>query len=129
LARLIEKTGEIREVFMIKSIALAHCKTGMTREEYNRYWKEEHGPLAARMIPGLKRYVQNHFIEVPGMEFQGDGIVEMWYDDVDAWRNSMNFIHSEEGLALREDGMKFAEMQDGGLWIVEEHVIMDEISR
>ena len=115
---------------MIKSIALAHRKTGMTREEYNRYWNEERGPLAASMIPGLRRYVQNHFVEVPGMEFHGDGIVEMWYDDVSAWQNSMKFIHSEEGLALREDVMKFAEMQGkGGLWIVEEHVIMDEISR
>ena len=115
---------------MIKSIALAHRKTGMTREEFNRYWKEEHDPLAARMIPGIRRYVQNHFVEVPGMEFRGDGIVEMWYDDVNTWQNSMKFIHSEDGTAIREDGMKFAEMRDnGGLWIVEEHVIMDEISR
>jgi hypothetical protein len=29
----------------------------------------------------------------------------------------MKFIHSEEGLALREDVMKFAEMRgNGGLW-------------
>ena len=39
---------------MIKSIALAHRKPGLTREEYNRYWKEEHGPLAARLLPGLR---------------------------------------------------------------------------
>lgn len=113
---------------MIKSIALAHRKTGMTREEYNRYWKEQHGPLAARLIPGLRRYVQNHFIEVPGMEYEGDGIVEMWYDDVEAFQNSMKFIHTGAGEALREDGEKFAEMRGGGLWIVEEHVIMDEIT-
>ena len=39
---------------MIKSIALAHRKTGMTREEYNRYWKEQYAPLAARLIPGVR---------------------------------------------------------------------------
>ena len=114
---------------MIKSIALAHRKTGLTREEYNKYWKEQHGPLAARMIPGLRKYVQNHFITIPGREYEGDGIVEMWYDDVEAFQKSMDFILSEEGKELALDGAKFAEMRNGGhLWIVEEHVMKDDIS-
>jgi len=113
---------------MIKTIALAHRKTEMTREEYNRYWLEEHAPLAAKLIPGVRRYVQNHFIEVPGQEYQGDGIVEMWYDDVASWQASLAYIMSPEGAAIREDGMKFAEMKGGGtFWVVEEHVIKDEI--
>ena len=66
---------------MIKSIVVAHRKTGLSHEEYNKYWLEKHGPLAAKLIPGLRRYVQNHYIPIPGMEYQGDGIVEMWYDD------------------------------------------------
>ncbi len=112
---------------MIKSIALAHRKTGMTREEYNRYWKEQHAPLAARLIPGLRRYVQNHFVDVPGIEHQGDGIVEMWYDNVDAFKKSMEFILSDAGKELVADGDKFIELKPGGLWIVEEHVILDNI--
>jgi len=113
---------------MIKSIALANRKAGLTREEYNRYWKEQHGPLAARMIPGLRRYVQNHFVSVPGIEYQGDGIVEMWYDDVEAFQRSWEFIQSKEGKALAADGAKFADMREGGLWIVEEHIIKDDLS-
>ena len=112
---------------MIKSIALAYRKDGLTRAEYGRYWKEQHGPLAAKMIPGLRRYVQNHFLEVPGMEFDGDGIVEMWYDSVEDWQKSMEFIHSPAGKALAEDGMKFAQMKVNGLWIAEEIVIMDTL--
>ena len=110
---------------MIKSIALAHRKTGITREEYNKYWKEQHAPLAARLIPGLRRYVQNHFVDVPGIEYHGDGIVEMWYDNVEAFQRSMEFIHSDAGKELVKDGSKFAEMKPGGLWIVQEHVILD----
>lgn len=113
---------------MIKSIALAYRRSGLTRQEYNRYWEEEHGPLAARLIPGLRKYVQNHFVEVPGHEFKGDGIVEMWYDSVEDFLKSMEFIHSPEGRVLAEDGAKFAEMRNGGgLWVVEEHVIKDEL--
>ena len=112
---------------MIKSIALAHRKTGMTREEYNKYWKEQHAPLAARLIPGVRKYVQNHFVDIPGMEFEGDGIVEMWYDDVESFNKAMKFIHSDAGKELVIDGGKFAEMKPGGLWIVEEHVVLDNI--
>jgi uncharacterized protein (TIGR02118 family) len=114
---------------MIKSIALAYRKTGTTREEYNQYWLEQHGPLAARLIPGLRRYVQNHFVAAPGREFEGDGIVEMWYDDLAAFEKSMQFIHSPAGKPLAEDGARFAEMRRGGLWLVEEHVIMDELGK
>jgi uncharacterized protein (TIGR02118 family) len=114
---------------MIKSISLAYRKTGLTREEYNKYWLEQHGPLAARMFPGLRKYVQNHFIDIPGREVQGDGIVEMWWDDVEAFENSMKFMNTPEGRPLALDGAKFAEMRGGGLWVVEEHVIKDEISK
>ena len=111
---------------MIKSIALAHRKTGMTRAEYNKYWKEQHAPLAARLIPGLKKYVQNHFVDIPGIEYEGDGIVEMWYDDIASFKKAMAFIHSDAGKELIIDGDKFLEMKPGGLWVAEEHVIMDD---
>ena len=51
---------------MIKTISLAYRKEGMTHEEYNKHWLEIHGPLAAKMIPNLRKYVQNHFIQIPG---------------------------------------------------------------
>ena len=109
---------------MVKSIVVARKKTGMSREEFNTYWEQTHGPLAAKMIPGLRRYVQNHFVDVPGMEYEGDGIVEMWYDDIDAYLKSMEYLHSDEGRPLMEDGDRFADMTDAKVWIVEEHVIL-----
>jgi uncharacterized protein (TIGR02118 family) len=114
---------------MIKSISLAHRRAGLTREEFNKYWKEQHGPLAARMFPGLRRYVQNHFVQVPGYQSEGDGIVEMWWDDVEAFQKSMEFLRTEAGKPLAADGAKFSEMRSGGLWIVEEHIIKDELSK
>jgi uncharacterized protein (TIGR02118 family) len=112
---------------VIKTIALAHRKAGLTREEYNEHWLHTHGPLAARLIPYVKKYVQNHFIEVPGMEYEGDGIVEMWYDDVESWQKSMKAIGASP--ELKKDGASFAEMRPGGLWVVEEHIILDNINK
>ena len=114
---------------MIKSISLAHRRAGLTREEFNKYWKEQHGPMAARMMPGLRKYVQNHFMPVPGLEYEGDGIVEMWYDDIEAFQKSMEFLSSDAGRVLADDGAKFAEMRSGGLWVVEEHNILDKLSK
>ena len=110
---------------MIKTIHLAHRKPGITREQYNKHWREVHAPLAARYIPGVKRYVQNHFLEIPGMEYEGDGIVEMWYDDVESWQKSSKAIR--ECKELMDDGPKFVEMRPGGFWVVEEHVILDKM--
>jgi uncharacterized protein (TIGR02118 family) len=109
---------------MIKTIALAHKKIDLTRGEYNKYWLEKHGPIAAKLIPHVKRYVQNHFIEVPGLTYEGDGIVEMWYDDLEAWQKSRQAIFSNQELA--KDAANFVQMRSGGFWVVEEHVILDK---
>jgi uncharacterized protein (TIGR02118 family) len=110
---------------VIKTIVVAYRKPGLTVEEFNKHWKEVHAPLAAKMIPGLRRYVQNHFISVPGKEYEGDGIVEMWYDSLEAQRKSMEYLRSPAAKALAEDGASFADMRNAKEWIVEEHVIKD----
>jgi uncharacterized protein (TIGR02118 family) len=114
---------------MIKAISLAYRKPSLTREEFSKYWLETHGPMAAKGFPGLRKYVQNHFIYVPGHEVEGDGIVEMWYDDIKAWDYSMKFMETPEGRYLAQDGDKFSIMKGQGPWIVEEHVIKDDISK
>ncbi len=110
---------------MIKSIVLAHRKAGLSTAEFNRYWKDEHGPLAARLMPGVRRYVQNHFIPLPGVTYEGDGIVEMWYDDLSAYQAMMAYLRSPEAHELAEDGAKFCDMTNARVWVVEEHVIKE----
>ena len=112
---------------MIKTIIVAHRKAGITRAEFNDHWVNIHGPLAAKIIPGLRKYVQNHLVEIPGMEFQGDGVVEMWYDDITAWKKSLTAVGASKELGA--DAAKFCRMgpDGGGMWIVEEHVIKDEL--
>lgn len=107
---------------MIKSIAVAFRKPGMSLEEFRHYWKNVHAPLA-KNIPGMRKYVQNYVIPTPGRENEGDGIVEMWWDDMEAYRNFMAWIQTDAGKALRDDGDKFSDMTRSKLWLVEEFIV------
>jgi uncharacterized protein (TIGR02118 family) len=112
---------------MVKTIVLVKRKQGISREEFYKYWKDVHGPFVAKHIPLLRKYIQNHFIEVPGYEYEGDGIIETWYDDVASFQKSMAFNATPEAreLGLGEDWAKIADMGKPKMWVVEEHVIME----
>jgi len=71
---------------VIKRVSLVRRKEGMPVEEFQRYWREVHAPLALR-VPGLRRYIQSHVLpetydaaNPPAY----DGIVETWWDSVEA---------------------------------------------
>jgi uncharacterized protein (TIGR02118 family) len=72
---------------MIKLIYCFRKRPDMSEEDFDRYWRETHGPLGAR-IPGLRRLVQSRTVNVPGdvrcADF--DGVAELWFDDVQALR-------------------------------------------
>ncbi len=63
---------------MIKLVYCITKKLDLTDEEFFHYWKNIHGPSAAR-IPHLRRLVQSHRLTIPG-----DNTVPI----TTAWRNS-----------------------------------------
>ncbi len=115
---------------MIKSVAVAFRRKDMTHEEFISYWHNQHAKLVKKTWPGLRKYVQNEIIVPPGQKREADGIVEMWYDDMDAYKKAMAWVMSDAGKPIRDDGDKFCEIRPGGgLWLVEENVVKDEISK
>ena len=72
---------------MIKLMALLFKKPGLTDEEFKSYWKGKHGALAGKIIPELRKYTQNHFLKLPGLKYEGDGFVELWFDDLGGLKN------------------------------------------
>lgn len=115
---------------MIKTVAVAFRRQGMTHEEFIHYWREEHAPLVRAVWPGLKKYVQNEIIVEPGQKREADGIVEMYYDSIDDYKKAMAWVMSDAGKPIRDDGDKFCEMRPGaGFWVVEEYIAKDEISK
>lgn len=111
---------------MIKVIELIKRKEGLTLEEFSRYWEEEHGPLVARAIPNLKKYVQNHAVRLPGGgEPPIDGIAELWFDDFDAWRESADWVLGASGKEFREAEAKFSDKSKFKAFICEEKVVKE----
>jgi len=108
---------------MIKVILLLKKKEGFSDEEFIRYWKEEHGPLALKLLPGARRYVQNHPVKMPGVEYEADGIAEIWFDDLDAFQRFMKWRETDEAKPLIEDEKRYLDRSKVRRFIVEEHIM------
>ena len=82
----VAKPGPVPTSF-VKNYELVTKRPDMDRAEFDRYWAQVHGPLAAT-IPTIRRYVQAHLS--PGTREAGiapwDGLAITWFDDVAAMR-------------------------------------------
>ena len=107
----------------MKIISLINKKPGLTDEEFYRYWKEEHAPLVPKVIPGLRKYIQNHPVRLPGVKYEVDGIVETWFDNLETCQRYLNWRQSDEAKVLLDDEGKFMDISKSVRYIVEEHVI------
>lgn len=110
----------------------------LSREEFQRYWLEKHGPLVRQHAKalGIRRYVQVHSLEGPASEGlrasrgapeEYDGIAELWFDAENV--NSVVRTTDEAraaGRALLEDERKFIDLANSPLWFSEEKEIIGE---
>ena len=80
-------------------------------EEFHRYWREEHGPLACRLLEplNLRRYVQTHTLDTDlnaqlgaarGTVEAFDGVAELWWESLD---DLIAAYGSEEGQHANAD--------------------------
>lgn len=114
---------------MIKLFSILKRRSDLTQGEFVRYWKETHGPLAAKLVPGLRRYVQCHPVSVSGAETNIDGIAELWFDDVQAVRKYWIWRQSDAAKQLREDEGRFAVMTEQPVvpfFFAEEHIVKEK---
>jgi uncharacterized protein (TIGR02118 family) len=86
---------------VIKSVSLLTRREGMSVEDFQTYWREVHGPIAAR-IPGLRRYVQcatlpELYAEESPPDF--DGVAELWWDNIEAMQQARATPESEATAA------------------------------
>jgi len=107
---------------MVKIVYCITKKPGLSDAEFRRYWKQVHGPIAAR-IPSVRRYVQSHAIprgnEIRPADY--DGVAELWFDDIDAL---LAAAVSTEAMAAIEDEKNFIDHSRTAFFVAEEHQIV-----
>jgi uncharacterized protein (TIGR02118 family) len=122
---------------MIKLVFVIRRREALPPEEFHRYWLEEHGPLARRLLEslGARRYVQTHTLDselnaalaaTRGTIEAYDGLAEVWWDSLDALLAAAG---SEEGqranAVLTEDEAKFIDFERSSFFLTEEHAILE----
>lgn len=123
---------------MIKLVFTIRRREGMTRDEFQRYWRSEHAPLVERHaeVLRIRRYVQTHARDTEadgalagsrGSEPRHyDGVAELWWDSVE---DLLEASSSEDGQvaanALLEDERRFIDLPNSPIWLGEENVVID----
>jgi uncharacterized protein (TIGR02118 family) len=123
---------------MVKLVFTLRRREGMTRGEFQTYWREHHAPLVERHAGALRirRYVQTHArdtdvdaaVTAPRGSRPGayDGVAELWWDSMD---DLLAAMASEEGQVagqeLLEDERRFIDLPNSPIWLGEEHVVLD----
>jgi hypothetical protein len=121
---------------MVKLVFCLRRLSHLSREEFQRYWLERHGPLVASHAEALRiqRYVQLHTREDEinpqlrasrGGPEEFDGIAELWWRDRD---DLLAAIATEAGQqasqALLEDERRFIDLASSPVWLADEYEIL-----
>jgi uncharacterized protein (TIGR02118 family) len=90
---------------MVKLTALQKRPEGVTREEFHRWWLDEHTPLAKR-FPRLRKYVVSLSIDSPFGEPAYDGFAELWFDSLEDLEYALAAPESAPALEDRRKHVK-----------------------
>ena len=121
---------------MVKLVFCLRRLPQLSRADFQRYWREKHGPLVRRHAATLRirRYVQLHTREDALNDVLRasrsapepyDGIAELWWesrDDLQAATASP--AGRQASLELLEDERRFIDLVRSPLWIADEHPVV-----
>ncbi|HWP34133.1 MAG TPA: EthD family reductase [Thermodesulfobacteriota bacterium] len=105
---------------MIKVFSLLRRREDWSREEFHRWWLEEHVPYA-RKLPGLRRYrvcLTKGSTTHEGRE-PFDGVAELWFDSREALEAAWSSPVGREAVNHSR-----ANVSDRVVLITEEHEIL-----
>lgn len=108
----------------------------LSREAFQRYWFDTHGPLVASVAETMRirRYVQLH--SLPAEASAGlrasrdapaeyDGVAELWFDSLEALaENGRRPEAQAAGALLLEDEKRFIDLPKSPLWWGQERVVV-----
>jgi uncharacterized protein (TIGR02118 family) len=118
---------------MVKLVFLLRRLPTLSREEFQRYWRDTHGPLVARHagVLRIRRYVQTHTLDTPvaealratrGTGEPFDGVAELWWESLDDLGAATATPEGQAaGQALLEDERRFIDHAGSSMFLCKEH--------
>ena len=121
---------------MIKLTFCLRRRPDLDRHEFQRYWRETHGPLVAERAEalGVLRYVQCHTIDAGGLHtaLQSrnggapepfDGVAELWFESLEAFVADRPDARTA-AAELLDDERNFIDLPSSPMWLGEEHELV-----
>ncbi|THD55838.1 EthD domain-containing protein [Phenylobacterium sp.] len=108
----------------------------LSREAFQAYWFDTHGPLVASVAEALqiRRYVQTHSLPADlNLEIRSaraapaeyDGVAELWFDSLTAvTANAQRPEARAAGALLLKDERRFIDLSKSPLWWSEERPVV-----
>ena len=108
----------------------------LSREAFQDYWRNTHGPLVASVAETLKirRYVQLHSLAPAASDGlrasreapeDYDGVAELWFDSLEVVvENGRRPEAQAAGALLLEDERRFIDLSKSPLWWGEDKVVV-----
>ena len=123
---------------MVKLVFCLRRLPSLSRDEFQRYWRETHAALVARHagVLRIRRYVQLHSLpdEAPvnaalrasrGGPEPYDGIAELWWSSEDELAAATaSDAGRRASLELLEDEKRFIDLARSPLWLAREQEIV-----
>jgi uncharacterized protein (TIGR02118 family) len=123
---------------VIKLVFCLRRRAELSREEFQRYWRETHAPLVRERgaALGIRRYVQVHTLP-PGTsaalaasraveDEEFDGVAELWWDSLEALAAAAATAEGRRaGAELLEDERRFIDLPRSPIFLAVEHVVLD----
>ena len=118
---------------MIKFVMCLSRHPEMTREQFQDYWTNKHGPFFMKNAAAMraKKYVQSLTVNTPlnaglrnsrGMLPEYDGVAEVWFESEEDLVEGMSSPEGQKlGAALLEDEGNFIDHSKSSAFIVREH--------
>ncbi len=104
---------------MLKFVVVLYRRPDLSVEQFRRILRGEHAAMA-ELLPGLRKYVQNHVAPDPHRKHPGwDAVVELYWDD---WPSMEAAWAAPEGRRSTEHLAEFVDLSRSTWSVVEEEV-------
>ncbi len=122
---------------MIKLVYCLRRRPELSREEFQGYWRQQHGPLVRERAQalGIRRYVQVHTLDSPLNEALAasrgstgeafDGVAELWWESAESLAAATATAEGRQAAReLLEDEKRFIDFSRSVVFVAEEHSVI-----